>query len=50
MDLYNFAREVCALLLDQDDDQVGGEGEIVELDESKFGKQKLHKGRRVIAQ
>ena len=48
VDWHNFAREVCALILDQDDDQIGGEGEIVELDESKFGKQKFHKHRRVI--
>ena len=42
---YNFCREVCATIIEEESTQVGGVGEVVEIDESKFGKRKYHKGR-----
>lgn len=35
-DYYNYCREVCALAFEQNFHQIGGPGEIVEIDESKF--------------
>ena len=47
-DWYNFAREVCTVYLENHGSGVvGGPGKVVEIDESKFGKRKYHKGRRV---
>ena len=40
VDWYNFAREVCAEILLQDNKVIGGVDHIVEIDESKFGKRK----------
>ena len=40
VDWCSFAREVCATILEF-------EGRIVEIDESKFGKRKYHRGSRV---
>ena len=47
VDWYNFCREVCATIIEEESTQIGGVGEVVEIDESKFGKRKYHKGRRV---
>ena len=47
MDWYNFAREVCYEIIQRDSEQIGGDGKEVEIDESKFGKRKNHKGKRV---
>ena len=47
VDWYNFCREVCVDILLKDNHKIGGPGHIVEIDESKFGKRKFHKGRRV---
>ena len=47
VDWYNFSREVCICILENFSQQIGGPGRIVEIDESKFGKRKFHKGRRV---
>ena len=46
---YNFCREICelALLHSSQGPKTRGPGKIVEIDESKFRKQKLHQGRRV---
>ena len=47
VDWYNFSREVCISILEVYSQQIGGPGKVVETDESKFGKKKFHKGRRV---
>jgi len=47
VDWRNFAREVCLSVLEQDSEQIGGAGKFVEIDESKFGKRKYHRGKRV---
>ena len=46
MDWYNLYREVCSEVLIKEDAKIGGPGKTVEIDESKFGKRKYHKGRR----
>lgn len=50
VDWYNYCREVCVSILQEDSELVGGVGVIVEIDESKFGKRKYHKGRHVEGQ
>lgn len=47
VDWYNYSREVCTCILEKSSEKIGGVGKIVEIDESKFGKRKFHKGRRV---
>ena len=47
VDWCNFAREVCIGILKTDNEQIGGPGIEVEIDESKFGKRKYHRGKRV---
>lgn len=47
VDWFNFARDVCVVLLEKDSQPIGGPGKVVEIDESKFGKRKCHKGRLV---
>jgi len=44
---YNFLREVCSVILQEQSEAIGGPGKFVEIDESKFGKRKYHRGRRV---
>lgn len=43
----NFFRELVISTLEDDDQMIGGEGVIVEIDESKFGKNKYHRGRPI---
>jgi transposase-like protein len=47
VDWYNFCREVCSDILIEDSEINGGPGRVVEIDESKFGKRKYHRGKRV---
>ena len=47
VDWKNFCREVCTIIIESESEQIGGEGKTVEIDESKFGKRKFHRGRRV---
>ena len=47
VDWYNFCRDICIDILEKDNDQIGGPGKEVEIDESKFGKRKYHRGKRV---
>ena len=44
VDWCSFAREVCATILEVESQPIGGVGKIVEIDESKFGKRKYHRG------
>jgi transposase-like protein len=46
-DYLRHFRQLAASSLDEEDDLVGGQGIIVEVDESKFGKRKYHRGHRV---
>ena len=46
VDRYNLCREVCSEVIGSENVKVGGPGKVVEIDESKFGKRKYHKGRR----
>jgi len=47
VDWKKFAREVCLCVLETDSEQIGGPGCVVEMYESKFGKRKYHRGKRV---
>jgi transposase-like protein len=46
-DYISAYRELIANSLTSDDTMIGGDGIIVEIDESKFGKRKYHRGHRV---
>ncbi|KAI8822368.1 uncharacterized protein EV422DRAFT_396023 [Fimicolochytrium jonesii] len=47
-DWYHFCREVCVMAVHAGDDgKIGGPGKTVEVDESKFGKRKFNRGKRV---
>jgi transposase-like protein len=47
VDWYNFSREVCSIILEKSSQKIGSVGRVVEIDESKFGKRKYHRGKRV---
>ena len=48
VDWYNYCREVCAdRIMNHHAGPIGGPGTTVEIDESKFGKMKYHRGRPI---
>ncbi|XP_067659400.1 uncharacterized protein [Haliotis asinina] len=47
VDWYNYCRDVCLFVMEEENEMIGGPGIEVEIDESKFGKRKFHRGRRV---
>ena len=50
VDWHNFCREVCEIVLLEQSERIGGPGITVQIDESKFGKRKYHKGHHVEGQ
>ncbi|GFT13832.1 hypothetical protein TNCV_3023061 [Trichonephila clavipes] len=44
VDWYMFCREVCMAAVLKESEPLGGEGKIVEIDESMFGKMKYERG------
>lgn len=50
VDWSSFCREVLLTHYLTRHDKLGGQGVVVEIDESKFGKRKHHRGRRVDGQ
>jgi len=41
VDFYNFCREVCAVILEQQSQPIGRPGKLVEIDESKLEKESI---------
>ena len=50
VDWDSFCREVCEITLMRDSCKIGGPGKTVQIDESKLGKRKYHRGHRVEGQ
>lgn len=50
VDWHNFCREVCEEEVIRNSEQIGGEGVLTQIDESKFGKRKFNRGRMVEGQ
>lgn len=50
VDWDNFCREVCEVTLFENSVKIGGQGKVVQIDESKFGKRKYHRGHHVEGQ
>ena len=44
VDWDSFCREVCEITFLENSERRGGEGKIVQINESKFGKRKYHRG------
>ncbi|GBN83786.1 hypothetical protein AVEN_224995-1 [Araneus ventricosus] len=47
VDWKSFRREVCVDMIIRGSKKLGGVGQVLEIDESKFGKKKYRKGKRV---
>lgn len=47
VDWYNFYRELCDEIMMNQSQPIGGPGVRVQIDESKFGKRKYHRGHHV---
>ena len=45
-----FCRETCEVTIQRNSEKLGGEDKVVQIDESKVGKQKYHRGHRVEGQ
>ena len=43
-------RKVCEVTFMEESESVGGEGKVVQIDESQFGKRKYHRGHHVEGQ
>lgn len=50
VDYNNFFREICIEFMLRKAEKIGGVGHTVEIDESKFGKRKYHRGHQVEGQ
>ena len=50
VDWDSFCREVCEITLLENGEKLGGNGKVVQIDESKFGKRKYHRGHHVEGQ
>ena len=50
VDWDSFCREVCEITMFENSEKLGGEGKFVQIDESKFGKRKYHRGHHVEGQ
>lgn len=50
VDWDSFCREVCEIILLENGEKLGGKGKVVQIDESKFGKRKYHRGHHVEGQ
>jgi hypothetical protein len=49
-DWFRFCRDVVLDFVESKSEMIGGEGKVVEIDESKFGKRKYHRGHYVKGQ
>jgi hypothetical protein len=47
---FQFCREVILDFIENKSEITGGEGKVIEIDESKFGKRKYHRGHYVKCQ
>ena len=45
-----FCRETCEVTIQRNSEKLGGEGKVVQIDESKVGKRKYHRRHRVEGQ
>lgn len=50
VDWDSFCREVCEITMFDSSQKIGGEGKVVQIDESKFGKRKYHRGHHMEGQ
>ena len=50
VDWDSFCHETCEVTLLEREEKIGSPGKIVQIDESKFGKRKYHRGHRVEGQ